>query len=286
MNFNYSKLITIVSITLLIYCTNLFAQTDTSKHSAWKPSGVAGFNVNQMALTNWSQGGESSIVWSIIGNFGLKYQADSIVFDNRLKATFGMSKQGTNNFINNDNEFYLEDVLAYKFGWAVDPFFSNSVKTVLANGYDYKDSLHKQISAFFDPAYITQSLGFSYGNASKFATRLGIALQEIITQKFHNYSDDPKTSKIETFKLETGIESVSDLTMKLDENLLYSTKLRLFTRFKNLDVWDVRWDNMITAKINKYLNVNLNILVVHQIDQTLKTQVKEALQIGLTYNLF
>ena len=86
--------------------------------------------------------------------------------------------------------------------------------------------------------------------------------------------------------METGIESVTEAKYTLDDNLLLTTKLRLFSAFDNLDVWDVIFDNTITAKINSYLNVNLNVLMVYDADETLKTQLKQALQIGVTFNLF
>jgi hypothetical protein len=38
--------------------------------------------------------------------------------------------------------------------------------------------------------------------------------------------------------------------------------------------------------VTKLINVNLNILVVYDVDQSLKTQLKEALQLGITYTLF
>lgn len=116
---------------------------------------------------------------------------------------------------------------------------------------------------------------------------MGIALQEVFTSKFNSYSDDSDTKdKVEKFKLETGIESVTEGNVTVAENMNFNSKLRLFSRFKTLDVWDVRWDNTLTAKINKYFNVNLNILVIYQKDQSLKTQMKQTLQLGITYTLF
>jgi hypothetical protein len=98
--------------------------------------------------------------------------------------------------------------------------------------------------------------------------------------------DDKKTlDKIERFKLETGIESVTEGSYLFAENMLASSKLRLFSRFNSLDVWDVRWDNTITAQINKYFNTNLNVLLIYEKSQSLKTQVKEALQLGITYSI-
>ena len=66
----------------------------------------------------------------------------------------------------------------------------------------------------------------------------------------------------------------------------YSSFLRLFTRFNSLDVWDVRWDNIISAKVNDYINVNFAVTVIHEISQTRKTQLREALQLGFSYSLF
>ena len=64
------------------------------------------------------------------------------------------------------------------------------------------------------------------------------------------------------------------------------SSLRLFSRFESFDVWDVRWDNIIAAKVNDFLNVNLTFLLIYEKDQSVKTQIKEALQLGFTYTLF
>ena len=147
--------------------------------------------------------------------------------------------------------------------------------------------LFRSIADFFDPGYITQSLGFTYDKDKVFKSRLGIAIQETFTNKLRQYTDDAGTKdEIEAFKLETGIESVTDLNLPVDENLLYTSKLRLFTGFDRLDVWDVRWDNQVTAKINSWLNVNFNFIAVYERSQSVKTQIKEALQIGVAFNLF
>jgi len=52
-----------------------------------------------------------------------------------------------------------------------------------------------------------------------------------------------------------------------------------------MEYLDVRWDNLITAKVNNYINVNFNFLVVYERKQTLRTQIKEALQLGIIYNI-
>jgi hypothetical protein len=184
----------------------------------------------------------------------------------------------------------LENLLTHDLGWFANPYFSNTVRTVLAKGYKYKDDKSTYISNFFDPGYINQSIGLAYKASESFTTRLGIGFQETIvsTDSFAvNYHvDDVETSEIEKFKFDTGIESVSNLILKLDDDLLYTSELRLFSTFDALDTWDVRWDNIFTAQVTKLINVNLNILVVYDVDQSIKTQLKEALQLGITYTLF
>jgi hypothetical protein len=271
-----------IIIFLVLFSAHIFSQD--SIPPSWNYSAVTSFNINQVSLTNWAQGGDNLFAWTIIGNFGAEYKGDKWISKNNMKLAFGRTKQGDADFRTNDNEFYLENLLAYNVGWKVDPYFANTVRSSLTDGYDYKNPLAPRIAGFFDPGYITQSLGFAYNPNANFDTRLGVAFQEVFTNKFRNYSDDPNTTdKVEAFKLDTGLESVTNAKYNLDVNLVLDSKLRLFTRFNSLDVWDIRWDNTITAKVSKYINVNLNVLMLYEKNISPKTQLKQALQLGITY---
>lgn len=275
---------------LLIASATIHAQaaavSDTILYK-WIPVGAAGLNVSQIAFTNWSQGGENSITWTGTGNFGLRYKSIAYLFYNNLKIAYGRTKMGNDDFRTNNNELYLESVLSKSIGWALDPYVSNTIRSTVAAGYEYTDTSALKISDFFDPGYLTQSIGFSYDKLKGLNTRLGVAFQEVFTNKFTQYADDPDTkTKVEDFKFETGIESVTSLAYPLQDNLLLDSKLGLFTRFAHLDVWDVRWDNTITAVISKYVNVNFNILTIYEKSQSPKTQLKQALLLGLSYTLF
>jgi len=273
----------LITFFLLVLVINISAQNDSTVISPWSKSGIIGVNVNQIALSNWSQGGDNSIAWTLFTNMSLNYSATEWDFKNSLKVAFGRTKLGSDDYRTNDNELYLESVISYKIGWAVDPYFSNTVRTAIGKGYDYKKVPYLEIASLFDPGYITQSLGFSYSKLKNLSTRLGFAFQETFSDKYRaRYLNDTTKS----MQFDTGIESVTEANYSFEENLLLTTKLRLFSRFNSLDVWDVRWDNTITAKISKYVNVNLNVLVVYEKNQSLKTQLKEALQLGFTYNLF
>lgn len=261
------------------------AQQDSIKLYTWVPVAAVGLNLSQIALSNWTQGGEDALAVSFLGTGGLKYYTEVLKFKNDLKLAYGRTKLGSQDYHTTDNELYLESVLSRTFGWAVDPYVSNIVRTALATGYSYDNDTTIAIADFFDPGYLTQSIGLIYNKLESFTTRFGFAVQETFTHNYTKYADDPETPDIEKTKVETGLESVTTAELTLQQNLLYKSNLRLFTRFESMDVWDVRWDNAFVAKFNDYVNVNFSFLLIYQKDQSPKTQIKEALQIGLTYTL-
>lgn len=279
----------VITVLIFLMLSSLSAQEKDTTLYRWRPSFVTGLNISQIAFENWSQGGENALAFSLNGDFNLIYKTEHWRFKNQFKGAFGKTKLGEDEIRTTDNEFFFETVLSYHIlGWPVNPYFSNLVRSSFTKGYDYKTTPKTEIVNFFDPGYITQSIGFAYNTAENIQTRLGVAFQETITRTDAfalRYSNDPDTDKLEKFRFDTGLENVTDAKFSLDQNLLYTTKLRLFTRFESLDVWDVRWDNSISAQVNSWLNVNLSVIVIHEVSQTLKTQMKEAIQIGIVYKI-
>ena len=269
----------------LTYCCQIDAQKDTL-NGFWIPSAAVGINLSQIALSNWTQGGENSITWTLIGNGEYQFFSNKWNFKNILKITYGRTKLGSQDFRTNDNELFLELMLSKKLGWAVDPFLSNSIRTPITTGYNYKAEPFVKTADFFDPGYVTQSIGFAYDKYALLKTRLGFALQETFTNEYRQYSDDPDTKGKEAFKLETGFESVTNFQQTIYDNLIAKSSLRLFTRFENLDVWDVRWDTSIIAKINDLMNVNFDYLLIYQKQQSLDVQIKQTLQVSFIYSIF
>lgn len=271
---------------LMIAVSVTLAQTAEPELHVWKHSMVTGLNISQISLNNWAKGGQNSLNWTLTLDYSGKFNWEKWKFKNDLKAAYGRSKLGEDEYRTNDNELYNESVLSMLAGWNVDPYISNTIRTQISTGFDYKASPAVEIADFFDPGYVTQSIGFTYDQLHGFTTRLGVAFQETFTNVHRNYSDDPETlTEAEAFKFETGLESVTDGEVTLDENIIYKSKLRLFTRFENIDVWDVYFDNLFSAKVNSWLNVNLTIQLIYEKSQSPKTQLKQALQLGLRYTL-
>ena len=280
----------ILSLFLIILTITAYSQDipDSLLKQGWNMTGVVGLNLSQTSFSNWAQGGSNSLAFAAYTNLGAIYYNHPWKLKNRLNATYGRTKIGNEEYRTNENDLYFESVGSRDIGWAVDPYFSVTFRSAVTKGYDYSDANTSiQIVDFFDPGYLTEALGFTYDKNKIITTRLGVALQQTFANKFTGYTDDPETAdEIEKFKFDTGLESVTEVKNEFLQNMTYSSFLRLFTRFNSLDVWDVRWDNIITAKVNDYINVNFAVTLIHEISQTRRTQLREALQLGITYSIF
>ena len=275
---------------LVILSATTFAadETEEKKDTLWIPSGVIGLNISQVSFENWTQGGENSISFTFFSNFGINYIGEIWKWRNTLKLTYGRTKTGSEGYKTNDNEIFFESTLNRDVGWLFNPYLGITARTAVTAGYNYDETPAVKIVDIFDPFYLTEGIGLMYDQIPNFRTRLGLGFKQTFADKFNlNYTDDPDTpNEIENFKNETGIESVTEFEWVFLENMAYKGYLRLFGRFEDMSVWDVRWDNTLTAKINDYFNVNINVLLIYDVNETLRTQLKEALQLGVSYTLF
>jgi len=280
----------LILLCLLSFPFYSFAQDipDSVLVNGWNSKGTLGLNLSQTSFSNWSQGGSNSLAFNVYGHVATAYLDLPWKWKNRLSIAYGRTTIEGEGTRTTDNDIYFESVASRNVGWSVDPYISFSLRTAITKGYDYGVEPTEQIVDFFDPGYLTEAIGFTYDKNKIVTTRLGLAFQQTFADQFAaKYSDDEETlDEIEKMKFDTGIESVTEVNYEFLPNMKYSGFLRLFSRFNSLDVWDVRFENIITAKVNDYINVNFNVTLVHEISQTRKTQLKEALQLGLSYQIF
>jgi len=278
----------IVLLLLLLSISFIYAQEADSTLNKWTPSLITTANISQVSFSNWTKGGEDALSYSFGVDWVMQYKAKGWSFKNQLKGDWGQSKTGEEESKVTSNNAFNETVFFYNPGWSLEPYASNIIRTPITNGYNYEAIPKEQIVAFFDPGYVTQSIGFGYNPSEVFQTRIGLAFEESFANKFAaQYTDDSETAgEVEKFKFETGIESVTDVKYEVFENVLYKGKLRLFSGFDRLDTWDVGMDNTFTAKVNSWLNVNLTYLIIYKVSESIKTQTQQAIQVGVVYNLF
>ena len=266
----------------------------------WKENLVGVLNLTQSRYSsNWTKGGENSLAWKGVLAGLAESNRVKTNWKNTAKASFGQVRQGDTGTRKSDDELIAESVFTYKLGKYLNPFFAFNGQTQIANGYLYNDEVTPatatRVSAFFSPAFLRQSAGMGYKPSESFATRLGLSVKETIVledgaivfpedlsksttfRKYHGNKDGEKV------RVETGIESVTDLKWKLQDNLWFSSKLELFSSFENLNTADLIWDNTLAAQISKYLTATFNIYSFYDEDILPEMQIRQTMAFGLTY---
>jgi hypothetical protein len=116
-------------------------------------------------------------------------------------------------------------------------------------------------------------------------TRVGAALRETFTDKYTKWSDDPATPEIEKTRVQGGVEWVTEVNTVLDDNIFFKSKLETFAPFNQLDKWVIYNDNIIDAKVSKLISVNLTVTIRYEEFVLPRTQIREGLAIGFSYQV-
>jgi hypothetical protein len=276
-----------ISISLIIISSLLVAQTDPSATpSDWKHTLVAGLTVTQVSYTDWSQGGENALAYTLSVDGKSVQDLTMTNWSNSYKFAFGQTRLGSKGLRKTDDKIELESVLAYKLGTLINPYASATFKSQFDDGFKYDDATNTRIktSSALDPMYLTQALGVRYQPIAQVKTRLGAALREVLSDAFAYADDATTTPTVETSRVEGGLESVTDVEVKIEENTLFTSKLEMFAPFNNIDVVVLRSDNTISSKVNKYIVVVLNVQLINDRNMgTARTQIKEGLALGISY---
>lgn len=278
---------------LLAAICRLSAQAGDSTASArvdttWNHTLVAGLNLTQVGYTDWAQGGDNALAYefTLDGKSTANYSKTN--WETIYKFAFGQTRLGSQGLRKTDDKIDIASTLTYKLGTFINPYAGVTIKSQFANGYIY-DALGNSaaVSKFWDPGYLTQSVGVGYQPVPEVKTRLGVGLREICASEFASlYTDDITTPDLEKTRVDGGLEEVTEVSWSLAENLLLSSKLELFAPFTTLDEIVTRGDNTLTAKVTKYVTVTFNVQFINERRITPRTQLKETLAMGLSYTLF
>ncbi len=258
---------------------------DTTKPFGWNHTMVAGVNLTQVAFKDWAQGGQNALAYTLWLNGNSTQDMEMTNWSTSYKFAFGQARLSDQGLRKTDDEIFLESLLIYKLWTYVNPYASFTVRTQFAKGFEYPGGNEVGVSKFFDPAYLTQSIGAAYKPIPEVVTRLGVGVREVVTSQFTQYSDDPATADTEKVKINGGIESVTNVEWNFAENMQFKSSLELFAPFKTMDEIIVRSDNTISAKVNKYVTVGFNVQLINDVTVTRRTQIKQVLAIGLSYTL-
>jgi hypothetical protein len=242
------------------------------------------FNLSQTYFDNWAKGGSNALTWELKLEGVENYEAAKYTVENKGKAHYGRTQIANLSSRKSSDLLDLESIFTYKWGTLVNPFGSARLLTQFAAGYNYPDTgARARLSGPFDPTFITQTLGLGYTAITDLKVRLGGTVKETFSATRYGFADEASTTKIETFKLEPGLSFTTNYSVGILENILLTTLLDVFVNFKGVDEVDGRWENVLTAKVNTYINVNFGFDMLYDMDLSDSRQIKESLAVGISF---
>ncbi len=261
---------------------------------SWDRSVIGTVSGSQAGFQNWAGGGVNTLALSL-GLNGTATRTEGVWSQKHtLRLTYGVVKQDTLDFRKAEDLIRFTSSLTYNGeGRAIlfKPTVAVGVRTQFAPGFNFeKDPLEPdatppiKVSDMLSPGTFTESVGISWEPAEWFSQRLGVGGKQtvvLIDRLRSRYGVDPDNA----VRYEVGIEAFTDIDREVFENVRYKSTLALFAAFNSEDTADMIWENLITMKVNSWLQVNFEWVFLFDEDVRSKMQIKEVFSVGVSYSL-
>jgi hypothetical protein len=277
---------------------NSFAQkADSIQKTKWTHNVQTGLNITQSSFSeNWKGGGINSISYGGFLNVLSKNQGVKWSINSDLQLQLGFLNNGLQTIKNSDRIFY--DLKAgRKIAKSWDLFISTNFQSQFDDGFTYVKSKGSSsndsgiyVSNFMAPAYLTSSLGLEYKPVTYFWARLGIGTLRqtfVLDEELSNrklYGLEKAGDKIRNQAVVQAIFSFDKDVMKNINLKLRSATNWDYIKFDKVGSIVERFDLNLTMKVNKYINTNIQAVVLYDYDQDKDWQRSQILSLGILYN--
>ena len=266
-----------------------FAQADTTY---WRRSFSAGANINQASFSsNWKAGGVNAVALGLFLNAKANYLKDRISWDNTTELQYGLIKNAGQDTRKSLDRIFLDTKVGYQFSAKWNSFFATNFLTQFAPGYDYPENgPATRLSNFLSPGFLTFALGFEYKPAPWFSLRLSP-----FAPRFTFLADDavgvnerygvPVGRSVRREWLAAQVQA--DLEKDIAPNLNLKVNYLGYANYETLafNTIDHRLSATVTAKVYKFISVNLTGITLYDRDQDPNVQFSQALALGVLYNI-
>ncbi len=266
------------------------AAADSAKPAPpWTHKLVGSLLGNQVAFTDWKQGGEDAIAWNVLLDGKSAFEEGRSNWTTSYKMGFGNTKLDGKGTRKTDDRIELESIYTRKLSLYINPYVAATFKTQFAPGYTYDArDVRTQVSRGFDPAYLTQTAGMGWQALPQVKIRLGAGVRETVASDYAAiYTDDKNTrDKIEKSVVQGGAESAVNLDWKLSKNLLLTSLVETFAPFNDFNQPMLRSNSALAATVSKYVTVMFNVITINEPRVSPRAQIKQAISFGLNYSFF
>lgn len=267
-----------------------------AKDTVWRKIEL-GANLNQGSFSsNWTGGGVNSVALGLFLNALKEKRAGKNSWRNDFQSQYGIVRNKGQQSRKNVDRIFFDTKYNREISPTWSVFGNINFLSQFAPGYEYPAAADtvgkkKRVSGLFSPAYLTEAIGIEYRPAPYFFVDIAPgAIRQTFVLDRDLYVNTPDSSNygVPIGKRVRTEAALLQLVANFDKNIAKDVNLKfryiLFSTFKDPLATDHRLDAQLTAKINKYVNVNLGAIVVYDQDQSKKIQLAQALSIGFLYS--
>ena len=235
---------------LSVAAAGVMAQDQASADTTyWEKKGVAGINLSQTSLSNWSAGGDGSIAFDLYRNYSLDYKKDKQLWTNRLELAYGLNNTSSQGTRKTNDKIYFASNYGYKISehWYASALLNFT--TQFDKGYKYASSVTEEdvvISRFMAPGYLSFGLGFTWTPKSWLTVNLspatwrGTFVLDDALSDAGAFGVDPGKKILNEF----GGNIVAEAKLNSTENMAFHSRLSLFSNYLKKPQNIVgNWDN-------------------------------------------
>jgi len=278
----------ILFITLLTQFHNLYAQeptTENTEKSVWTKGGTFTFLLNQSAFENWIAGGVSNVSGTVGVNYDFNYLKDIWSWDNKIIASFGITKIKDQDIQKSDDRLEWNSVLGKKAQgyWYYSAFLN--FKTQFT---DDLDSDTEGPTKFLSPGYLQIGPGMLWKKSDNLKVNIAPAtLKLIVVDKALTLPDNAYFGVEEgkSSRMEFGASIGAYYKFDLMKNISMENILNLYTNYlEDPQNVDLDYTINLVMNINKYISTTLAYQTIYDDNAFEGLQTRQVFGLGINYN--
>ena len=280
---------------LLLKPVTLVKDSLSLKVNYWRNWVSFGINLNQASFSNnWSGGGVNSLALGTTLGFKTDYIKGDKNFVSELIMQYGKQKNKGQLERKTVDRIFYDNKVGLKLSESWNFFASLNFESQFEKGYSFsKDvdgrEVRSLLSRFMAPGYLTESVGLEYKPVKFFFLRIGTGTaRQTFVLDTSLYRTNPKNFGVEPglrFRNELAFQLVGSFDKDIAKNLNLNTRYAMFANYNQLGNIDHRLDLMLTAKVNKMINVSISGVTLYDDDTANQIQASQTMAFALIYKL-
>ncbi len=269
-------------------------------HVGWKSFGKFSFFFNQSAFNfDWQGGGTSNIAGNTALNYEFNYKKNSLTWDNKILADYGLTFLKGENFARKTNDrIELNSRLGQRIGetnWNYSLFIN--FRSQFAKGYsftkdpDTDETIRTEETHFFSPAFIQIGPGLLWKKSDDFnfniapvTSRMIFVDDQFTTTPDYVDGDYFGVDAGKSSRFEFGGSLAAYAKFKVIKNITVENILNLYSNYiENPYNVDIDYTLNLNLVVNKYISGSFAFQAIYDDNATSGFQIREVIGLGLNY---